>query len=412
MARDRREFFIQADKRSPLRRFWDQEVVWRANALYHNDALNLPVKIVTGSRMDDEATPGRIASAALAFTPFGRIGRSSKITTLAMNPTAAGIARYFGGYGRNAPTSAEFASKAFSKGSVVKRELSNMAGRVSKAWSKTSIAEKGVIPALAETAAYPMRVNNYVGRSGATVLFGKYGLPSIDARVAAAGADAVAGSGKLRGAANFITSPLGLYLSYRLLKNPSDQAAADDKATADNKAAGDRMSAREQFNKDVIEAVERRSDKVVLNDWLTRKLAAYDDANKNRVKTAFSEAQRSREKGDHSAESAEARTVAALASVDAANLATLMEGVDRESDAWKALRSDREKDIVARSEDQFMDRYGYDYSTGTAMRSGKDPAAAARATKDFTEFLNAVRSAIPTNGVDEIRFMTGGQYGK
>jgi len=355
-----------------------------------------------------------VETAMMAAIPVGRIGvgRSSKITTLSLKPTSAGTARYFGGYGRNVPMNAEFASGAFTESSVRARELENMASRVVKSWSKEGIAERGALPAAWETLKFPMAINNKMGRATTSILFGRSGLPSMEARIASAASGNVAKSGKLRGAANYIGSPIGMLSAYLYLTNDERQAEADDISAAENKAAGTRISEREQFNQDVIEAVERRSDKVVLRDWLTRKLAAYDEANANRVKTAYSEAQRTREKGDYSAASAEARTIAALATVDSANLATLMEGVDRETEAWKALRSDMEVAARNAAEPEFEQTYGYDYQTGRDMLKSSDPRHVERATKNFKEFSEALRSRFPTNGVDEIRFMTGGQYGK
>lgn len=355
-----------------------------------------------------------VETAMMAAIPVGRMGVTPEISAGFRGGSTLEVQRFFGtGKGRvNVPTSAGFGAEAFSPGAVRVRELNNMAARVAKSWSKEGIAERGALPATWETLKFPMAINNKIGRATTSLLFGRSGLPSMEARIASAASGNVAKSGKLRGAANYIGSPIGMLSAYLYLTNDERQAEADDTSAAENKAAGQRISEREQFNQAVIEAVERRSDKVVLRDWLTRKLAAYDEANANRVKTAYSEAQRTREKFDHSAASAEARTIAALATVDSANLATLMEGVDRETEAWKALRSDMEITARNAAEPEFEQKYGYDYQTGRDMLKSPNTNHVNRATRDFKEFSETLRSRFPTNGVDEIRFMTGGQYGK
>lgn len=70
---------LRADTRSGARRFWDEEVMWRANALYHNDAINSVVKGLTGSRMDDRFSWDRTAIAAASIVPVTRIASKAAV---------------------------------------------------------------------------------------------------------------------------------------------------------------------------------------------------------------------------------------------------------------------------------------------------------------------------------------------
>lgn len=406
MASNRREFFLEADKRGPVRRFWDDQIMWRANALYHNDALNLPVKMLTGSRMDDPVTLGRTAEAALPLIPLGVLGR---VRTAKRTVDAAKAARmtveeaqavgrtlspnaqsyYFRELGKTMPMESTVAYP-LAKNSAVRRAI----GGIRQAY-KAAGAIGGAVRSVYELGKGAMKLNQAAGRA--------WLRPALKAAVGVErGTSGLAKIGW--GVSDFAASPLGMYWEYRYFKNPEDQREKDDQAVAENEAAWVRL----QETQDAAETAAARSDTRVLRSLLARRLKAYDEANLARVPTASVRVHRAREKGQAlSEEELDRRIQEELAVVDSENRSNLMKGLDRNDPAWQKLFKERMTELMADSEGEFQGRYGYSYKDGLELAKANKKVA--EQMKGFEEEL---RSRVPAGEMEQLRWLTGGGYGR
>lgn len=147
--RDRQEKIMAVPEKGALRRFWEDEVMWRANALYHNDVLNFPVKLLTGSRMDDPVTPGRVLIAAASLYPATRIGMSART---AANAQVAGGRAFAGLKNHIGPQPA--GSRLFWRPSPI--PVPTESGRAAVLAAEREYLEKG-LPKYVSAAASPVR---------------------------------------------------------------------------------------------------------------------------------------------------------------------------------------------------------------------------------------------------------------
>ncbi len=400
---DRFNSVIQADRRSPLKRFWDEEVMWRARALYHNDALNLPVQLLTGSRMDEPATPEKVAVAAMSMAPIGRLATFGRSARVAESMSRAERAFNVSG---SAKKSAEVLMGPRAR---VGRAVGDAVGRV-----KGAYRDAGVLGAAGSVVKSVAKTNQAIGHSLSRVFMRDLGMKAapVNSVVKVSGpyAKTVAANpstfftkeaGMLRGAADFATSPLGVWMEYMYATRDERQARHDQAETKKNTEVGRRIETAQAQNDDIALALAARSDKAVLAAALGRRIDTFEEAKKTRYDRAAAQANRERGKGDFDRDAAIARASAALADITKADEAALLEGIDRSSDAWKDLR--RQRLAEAMRGDAFVQKYGVDYEGLDSMIHSRDTNVVNRANAIIDEF----KTTVPTNGVREVYFMGG-----
>lgn len=348
-----------------------------------------PAKRVKTLSLRDMMNDERMQDAVMMALPAGRIEAAAKV------PLEA-AARY----GRKlAPAARSYFFRALEKkapGAFAKMsetypiakfsQLRSSAGLIRK-----SYAEHGILPAVGRTIWEAGKISQRVGHNIVSVVAKDAGATSSSPWLAK----------RLRNAADFMASPLGLYMEYRYATKKADEEKSDADKVSANADRGETIRKTETLSSDVAEALAERSDPRVLADALSRRVSAYDEARKTRFDRAAAAANRDRKKGDFDKDAAIARASDALVKIDEEDLAALTNGIDRTSEAWSDLR--RQRIASAMMEDSFVKTYGVDYDTLGSMMGSKDKASVDRANAIIDEF----KATLPTGGVDEIRFMAG-----